>query len=91
VGCQFLNYLVNVFARMHVPHRQLVIGRACHSLFAILLPVLGALLAGLSGAMWCFVATIASSAAIWVLLVLLNSRRQAGVAIQPDPHAWAAP
>jgi hypothetical protein len=91
VGCQFLNYLVNVFARMHVPHRQLVVGRASHSVFAILLPVLGAALGGLPGAMWCFVATIASSAALWVALLLLNSRRQAGPVVQPAPHARTAP
>jgi hypothetical protein len=76
VGFQFLNYLIVVFARMHVPHRRLVVGRACHSVFAVLLPVGGAAVAGLSGAMWCFVITIASSAAMWLVLLLIHSDRQ---------------
>jgi hypothetical protein len=92
VGFQFLNYLVIVFARMHLPHGRLVVGRACHSVFAIALPILGAVVAGLPGAMWCFVATIATSAATWIVLLLLASRRHSREpAAQSDSHVRTAP
>ncbi|WP_244277366.1 hypothetical protein [Geodermatophilus obscurus] len=75
VTFQVMTYILNILARIHVSHRRLIIGRATHTVFAILLPVVGALLAGLPGAVWCFVATSASTVVIWLLLLILSARR----------------
>jgi hypothetical protein len=72
---QFLTYVFHIFARMHVSHRHLLFGRAFHTVFAVLLPISGAILASVTGAIWCFVATSALTVAIWISLLIASSRR----------------
>ncbi len=80
---QFLTYIFNIFARIHVSYRQLLVGRAFHTVFAILLPIAGAAAGSVSGAVWCFIATTGLTVVIWVTLVLAGSRRSTEPAAGP--------
>lgn len=82
LALQFLTYVFNIFARMHVSHRTLVVGRACHTVFAILLPILGAVLGSVTGAIWCYVATTSLTVVLWMTLVVVAARRSARTAAQ---------
>jgi hypothetical protein len=75
VAFQFLTYVFHIFARIHVSHRRLLLGRAFHTVFAILLPLLGAIFASVTGALWCFVATSGLTVAIWLSMLVSTSRR----------------
>lgn len=74
---QFLTYVFHIFARMHVSHRDLLVGRAVHTVFAIAVPILGAVFGSLAGAIWCFVATSGLTVAIWLALLVAGSRQEA--------------
>jgi hypothetical protein len=89
VAFQFLTYVLNIFARMTVGHRRLIIGRAVHTVFAIALPVAGALTAGVTGAIWCFVATTGLTVVIWAALLAGAARE--GAVVAPPEHPYGAP
>ncbi len=74
---QFLTYTLHIFARIHVSHRRLLVGRAFHTVFAISLPILGAVFGSLTGAMWCFVATSGLTVVIWLSFLVVGAREAA--------------
>lgn len=75
---QFLTYVFNIFARMHVSHRRLILGRVFHTVFAISLPITGAVLGSVTGAVWCYVFTTALTVALWLGLLLVGQRGHDG-------------
>ena len=77
---QFLTYVFNIFARMHVGHRRLILGRAFHTVFAISLPITGAVIGSVTGAIWCFVATTMLTVVIWSILLGGAAQRAGGAA-----------
>jgi hypothetical protein len=83
LGFQFLTYVLNIFARMNVSHRRLLIGRAVHTVFAIALPVLGAVLGSVTGAIWGFVAATALTVVIWAALLASGAREGRASAVGP--------
>jgi hypothetical protein len=83
LGFQFLTYVLNIFARMNVSHRRLLGGRAVHTVFAIALPVLGAVLGSVTGAIWGFVAATALTVVIWSALLASSAREGRATAVGP--------
>ncbi|RBY89833.1 hypothetical protein DQ240_02655 [Blastococcus sp. TF02A-26] len=84
IGLQFLTYVLGILARMRVAHRRLLVGRAVHTVFAIALPLLGAVLGSASGAIWGFVVSTGMTVVIWTALLV-------GAARGPDPAPAAPP
>ncbi len=92
---QFLTYVFNIFARMHVSPRRLILGRVFHTVFAIALPITGAVVGSVTGAIWCYVSTTGLTVALWLGLLLLGRRRPGsdgptGHAEAPEQAATAA-
>lgn len=85
LGLQFLTYVFNIFARMHVSHRRLILGRVSHTVFAISVPITGAVLGSVAGALWCYVFTTALTVLLWLGLLLLGRRGQEEPAAAQTP------
>jgi hypothetical protein len=75
--------VLNIIARMRVGHRRLIAGRGVHTVFAVGLPVAGAALAGVDGAIWCFVATTALTVIIWTVLLASGARQDRAAPVAP--------
>ncbi|MGY1804720.1 hypothetical protein ACI78T_15675 [Blastococcus sp. SYSU D00922] len=84
LGFQFLTYVMNIFARMHVSHRRLLVGRSVHTVFAVALPVGGAVLWSVSGAIWGFVVSTALTVIIWSGLLVSGAREDRIAASRPE-------
>jgi hypothetical protein len=72
---QFLTFVFNIFARMHVNHRRLIVGRIGHTVLAIAVPITGAVVGSVSGAIWGYVFTTALTVALWLGLLLVTPRQ----------------
>ena len=74
VSANFLGHYFYIVARSHVNDRRLLTGRIVQTLLAILVPIGGVLVGGLTGAIWGYAGCTAVSALVWMLLVLRPSR-----------------
>lgn len=67
------NLVASVFyaaGRVHLSRRLLWHGRLSQTLLAVVLPILGAWLGGLTGAIWCYVTSTVLGAVVWAALTL---------------------
>jgi hypothetical protein len=85
VAFQFLMYVLNIVARIHVAHRSLVLVRAVYTVFAITLPLLGALLGSATGAIWCFAATTPLAVVLWLALLIRTARELEEISTPAPP------
>jgi hypothetical protein len=64
----FIGHVFYVVSRTNLNSRTLMSGRIFQTIVVVVMPVLGFLLQGLSGAIWGFAVSAAASALIWVYL-----------------------
>jgi hypothetical protein len=74
VAANFLGHYFYIVARSHANDRRLLTGRIVQTLLAIVVPVVGVLVGGLTGAIWGYAGCTAVSAVVWTALVLRPSR-----------------
>ncbi|WP_146070691.1 hypothetical protein [Cryobacterium sp. M91] len=74
VSASFLGHYFYIVARSHLSGRRLLAGRIIQTGLAIIVPIAGVLLGGLSGAIWGYAGCTAFSALVWMALVLRPSR-----------------
>ena len=75
VSATFLNGVFYLVGRTHFSGRSLFAGRISTSLLGILFPLVGALINGLDGAIWCITFATLLCALIWMLLSVLESKK----------------
>jgi hypothetical protein len=76
---------------MRVAHRRLLTGRAVHTVFAIGLPLVGAVLGGASGAIWGFVVSTGMTVVIWTALLAGAARAPADEPADLPPAGTLVP
>jgi len=74
VTANFLGHYFYIVARSHVTGARLLTGRIVQTGLAIVVPIGGMLVAGLTGAIWGYAGCTAVSALVWMALVLRPSR-----------------
>ena len=74
VTANFLGHYFYIVARSHVNGRRLLTGRIVQTVLAIVVPIGGVLVGGLTGAIWGYAGCTAVSALVWMALVLRPSR-----------------
>lgn len=70
VAANFLTLFYYMLARAHLSGSALLVGRILQTVLAIVLPLAGALVGQLSGAIWFYAIGTALSGIVWVLVVL---------------------
>ncbi|MFJ8896234.1 hypothetical protein ACIRCZ_16745 [Leifsonia sp. NPDC102414] len=70
VSANFLTLFYYMIARAHLSGNALLAGRIVQTVFAIVLPISGALAAQLSGAIWFYAVGTALSGVFWVIVVI---------------------
>lgn len=80
VGTSFIGHFAYVWCRSFSKASHLLTGRFIHSLSAIILPLVGALAWGLSGAIWSYIISVVIGAIAWVIILLRTADRPASPA-----------
>lgn len=67
VSANFFGHLTSIIARAHLLTRELIRGRIVQMVFGVSLPIAGAVLFGLSGALWGLAMSATLSSCWWIL------------------------
>ncbi|KRB36249.1 hypothetical protein [Microbacterium sp. Root180] len=74
VAANLQSHTFYLLARGHSAPRTLYVGRAVQTVLGIVLPIVGALLWGLEGAVWLYAVATTVSAVVWTVLVYRGRR-----------------
>lgn len=78
VAASFLGHYYYIIARVHMRGAPILVGRIVQTALSVMAPLAGAVVWGVSVAIWGFALATALSAVTWFILVLK--------ALRPDPH-----
>lgn len=86
VSANFLTLFYYMIARAHLSGNALLVGRIVQTILAIALPIAGALVAQLSGAVWFYAVGTALGGVFWVVIVLRGrASPKTDLAAEDDP------
>ncbi len=75
IAANFFGHLTSIIARAWVPTRMLIALRGWHTGLGVVLPIGGALLSGISGAIWGLTASIVAASIVWIVALVYLSRK----------------